>query len=222
MERRACGHRRAMRWRGAWAFLVLASCGKLAANDAVNGTDDAPSKNADGGVLPQDSGSFAAPVDAAIPFTPIDTSSWPAAAGDAACAFDVRFSGENTPTFHVSGQRVSASLEGTEIPYVGFGCSGEIGGASYTFLGGTLSYQESVEPQWAYVYTANDEFFVAGEQVATACDLEETDDAFPTIGSNVSGSFSCTYLPGTEGAITISNGTFGTTLSNAKLDIPYR
>lgn len=210
-----------MAWVG--ALLVVASCGKIAGDESVtSGNDPHPDAGAivgDAGKQAQDADVPATIADASIPFLAIDTSGWALAGAQSSCSFELRFDEENAPPYSVTGQRLIARIEGTEIPYVGFGCSGKVAGMTVTFVGGTFDYDGTHEPQWAYIDWGSDSFVVDDAHITAECDLSEQSASFGVIGSEVSGTFSCTNVPGSPAPVSIINGKFDTVFSMGELGL---
>jgi hypothetical protein len=200
-----------MRIWGAGILLALAGCGGVIANGDSASDSGASSKASDAG-SPQDSAVISTPVGIspitvpAYAFTPIDTTDWLAVDTTSSCSFDITTGGA---TVSVVGSRVVAFVAGTEIPYLAFGCSGQTGGKTYSFLGGTISYQGNDDSQWAYVNVDQTTVWIDDEHIA-GCDLEEWSAAFGTIGTEVSGSFACNVISEQLGALQIANGYYDT------------
>lgn len=213
-----------LRWVG--ALLVLASCGKVAGDDAITSGDD---PQIDSGISYEDAGKQAQDasphgstivVDSSVPASTIDSSTWSLTSTTSSCSFEFRYDEENAPPYFVTGTRVIARIMGTEIPYVGFGCTGAFGpNGTATFIGGTASYDGQNNPQWAYVDIDGSLYSVDDAHISE-CDLSENAASLGTIGSEVSGTFSCLGLPGSPAPITITNGKYDTVFSNDALTLP--
>jgi hypothetical protein len=206
--------------RGVVLLLVLTSCGKVAGDESSTNDDDPAAIDGGPEKQAQDAGSDATTTtsafDASMPFSPINTSTWLAVDATSSCSFEYRFDEENAPPYFVTGSRVIARVQGTEIPYVGFGCTGTIANQTITFIGGALGTDN---PQWAWINVSNFSYWIYDEQVFN-CDLTENAAHLGTLGSEVSGTFSCTNIPGSPAPISISNGKYDTVFSTGELSLP--
>jgi hypothetical protein len=119
----------------------------------------------------------------------------------------------------VTGSRVVATVVGNDIPYVGFGCTGTVANQTVTFIGGTLTTSGQNHSQWAWIDVGDASFYV-DDLEAKQCDLSETAASFGVLGSEVSGTFSCTNALGTSEAVSVWNGKYDTIFSNGKVAFP--
>jgi hypothetical protein len=199
---------------GAATLILAAGCGgAIASSDVTTSNDDPPDAGAP--LTNRYDGGFTKPppppvIDAGLHFTPVDTSQWRT---DGTCSFNAVLLGTDTP-LTVTGERVVAFIAGNEVPYLVFGCSADIGSGTVTFLGATNTEDGAVAPQWALLDWNGSSYWVDDAHISQ-CKLVETSTSFGSVGTPVSGSFSCGAMP-TSNVVyaNVESGTFSTILSN--------